>query len=185
MKSEKEKMLTGEPFVPWDGELGADRIYLQERLRKLNSEGFVKITENGDLLAEILPNCPRGTLVRPPFYCDYGYNISCGERVFFNYNCTILDVGKVRIGSRVLFGPNVQIYAVAHPMDAAERSKGHEWGVDVTIGDDCWIGGSAVICPGVTIGDRCVVGAGAVVTKDVPDDAVVAGNPARLIRRLR
>lgn len=82
MKSEKEKMLVGEPFVPWDGELGADRIYLQERLQKLNSEGFVKITENGDLLAEILPNCPRGTLVRPPFYCDYGYNISCGACLF-------------------------------------------------------------------------------------------------------
>lgn len=97
----------------------------------------------------------------------------------------ILDVGKVRIGSRVLFGPNVQIYAVTHPIDAIERRNGEEWGVDVTIGDDCWIGGGAVICPGVTIGDRCVIGAGAVVTKDVPDDVVVAGNPARILRRLR
>ena len=94
-------------------------------------------------------------------------------------------MGRVRIGSNVLIGPNVQIYAVSHPMDAEERRRGEEWGEDVAIGDDCWIGGGAVICPGVTVGARCIVGAGAVVTKDVPDDTVVAGNPARVIRRLR
>lgn len=97
----------------------------------------------------------------------------------------ILDVGKVRIGSNVLIGPGVQIYAVTHSMDAYERRKGMEWGEDVTIGDDCWIGGSAVICPGVIIGERCVVGAGAVVTKDVPDDVMVVSVPARIMRRLR
>lgn len=186
MKSEKDKMLAGEPFRPWGPELDQDRAFLQPRLRLLNGERYaVPLQENEDLLKEILPNCPRGTIVRPPFYCDYGYNISCGEKVFINFNCVILDVGKVRIGSNVLIGPGVQIYAVAHPMDADERRRGEEWGEDVTIGDDCWIGGSAVICPGVTIGNRCVIGAGAVVTKDVPDDTVVAGNPARTIRRLR
>lgn len=186
MRSEKEKMLAGEPFRPWDSELDRDRAFLQPWLHRFNTERTaVPLRENEDLLAEILPNCPRGTWVRAPFYCDYGYNISCGERVFINYNCTILDVGKVRIGSHVLIGPNVQIYAVTHPVDAVERRSGEEWGEDVTIGDDCWIGGGAVICPGVTIGDRCIVGAGAVVTKDVPDDTVVAGNPARIIRRLR
>lgn len=177
-------MLSGDPFKPWDTELGADHRRLRKKLQVLNSQGFATMPENGDLLAEILPNCPRGTLVQPPFYCDYGYNILCGERVYFNYNCTLLDVGKIRIGSHVSFGPNVQIYAVTHPVDAAERRKGEEWGVDVTIGDDCWIGGNAVICPGVTIGNRCVVGAGAVVTKDVPNDVMVAGVPARIIKRL-
>lgn len=186
MKSEKEKMLAGEPFKPWVAELDKDRAFLQPRLHRLNTErGGVPLRENEDLLAEILPNCPRGTLVRPPFYCDYGYNISCGERVFINYNCTILDVGKVRIGSNVLIGPGVQIYAVTHPIDADERRTGVEWGEDVTIGDDCWIGGCAVICPGVTIGNRCVIAAGAVVTKDLPDDVMAAGVPARIVKRLR
>lgn len=186
MKSEKEKMLAGEPFQPWDAELDRDRAFLQPRLHRFNTEGSaLPLCDTEDQLAEILPNCPRGTRVRPPFYCDYGYNITCGERVFINYNCTILDVGRVRIGSNVLIGPNVQIYAVSHPMDAEERRRGEEWGEDVAIGDDCWIGGGAVICPGVTVGARCIVGAGAVVTKDVPDDTVVAGNPARVIRRLR
>lgn len=185
MASEKEKMLSGQPFKPWSAALDEDRRFLQERLHALNIGHCVPLRETEDLLAEILPNCPRGTLVRPPFYCDYGYNISCGERVFLNYNCVILDVGKVRIGSDVLIGPNVQIYAVTHPVDADERRKGEEWGVDVTIGDDCWIGGSAVICPGVTIGSRCVIAAGAVVAKDVPDDVMVAGVPAKIIRRLR
>lgn len=186
MKSEKEKMLAGEPFKPWGTELDEDRAFLQSRLHRLNTErAGVSLCENEDLLAEILPNCPLGTLVRPPFYCDYGYNIFCGERVFFNYNCTILDVGKVRIGSNVLIGPGVQIYAVTHPIDADERRTGIEWGEDVTIGDDCWIGGSAVICPGVTIGNRCVIAAGAVVTKNLPDDVMAAGVPARIVRRLR
>ena len=179
-------MLAGEPFKPGDEELERDRTLVRERLYRLNIAGAARaLSEHEDLLAELLPNCPRGTLVRPPFYCDYGYNISCGEGVFINYNCVILDVGRVRLGARVLIGPNVQIYAVTHPMDAAERSRGEEWGEEVTIGDDCWIGGSAVICPGVRIGHRCVVGAGSVVTRDVPDDTVVAGNPARMIRRLR
>lgn len=186
MKSEKEKMLAGEPFKPWVAELDKDRAFLQPRLHRLNTErAGVPLRENEDLLAEILPNCPRGTLVRPPFYCDYGYNISCGEKVFINYNCTILDVGKVRIGSNVLIGPGVQIYAVTHPIDADERRTGVEWGEDVTIGDDCWIGGCAVICPGVTIGNRCVIAAGAVVTKDLPDDVMAAGVPARIVKRLR
>lgn len=179
-------MLVGEPFKPGDEELERDRTLVRERLYRLNIAGAARsLSEHEDLLAELLPNCPRGTLVRPPFYCDYGYNISCGEGVFINYNCVILDVGQVRLGARVLIGPNVQIYAVTHPMDAAERSRGEEWGEKVTIGDDCWIGGSAVICPGVRIGHRCVVGAGSVVTRDVPDDTVVVGNPARMIRRLR
>ena len=186
MKSEKEKMLAGEPFEPWEPELDRDRAYLLPRLYRLNTEFAARpLHETEELLAEILPNCPRGTRIRPPFYCDYGYNISCGEGVFLNFNCTILDVGRVRIGSHVLIGPNVQIYAVTHPMDADTRRLGQEWGKAVTIGDDCWIGGGAVICPGVTIGSRCVVGAGSVVTKDVPDDVLVAGNPARIIRRLR
>lgn len=186
MKSEKEKMLAGEPFSPADELLSQERLEVQARLHRLNTElAACPMAETAGLIAELLPNAAPGTMVRPPFYCDYGYNITCGEGVFINYNCTILDVGHVHIGAHVMIGPGVQIYAVSHPLDAAERKRGEEWGEPVTIGDDCWIGGAAVICPGVTIGARSVVGAGAVVTRDVPEDTVVAGNPARVIRRLR
>lgn len=178
-------MLAGEPFNPADPELAADHRRVRERLRILNTEGFPTMVDNADLLAEILPNCPRGTLIQPPFFCDYGYNIHCGEGVYFNYNCTVLDVGRVEIGSHVFFGPGVQIYAVTHPIDAHERRKGQEWGVPVVIGDDCWIGGGTVIRPGVRIGDRCVIGAGSVVTRDIPDDSMAAGVPARVRRKLR
>lgn len=117
-------------------------------------------------------------------FCDYGYNIYTGESVFFNFNCVLLDVMPIRIGANVLFGPNVQIYTATHPVDAAERRKGPELARPISIGNDCWIGGSAVISPGVTIDDRCIVGADAVVTKDVPPDTIKVGKPARpLVRK--
>jgi maltose O-acetyltransferase len=122
--------------------------------------------------------------LEPPFYCDYGRNIALGRKVFFNFNCVILDVMAVRIGDRTLCGPAVQIYTAVHPLDAAERSRGLEFAKPVAIGSDVWIGGAAVICPGVTIGDRAVIGAGSVVTRDVPADVFAAGNPCRAIRTL-
>ncbi len=122
--------------------------------------------------------------LQPPFYCDYGYNIKVGDKVFFNFNCVVLDVAEVIIGSRTLFGPNVQIYTATHPMNYKERASGLEFAKPIAIGEDVWIGGSAVICPGVSIGDRSVIGAGSVVTKDIPVDVFAAGNPSKVIRNL-
>jgi maltose O-acetyltransferase len=122
--------------------------------------------------------------LQPPFFCDYGSNIHLGKKVFFNFNCVVLDVCEVRIGDRTMFGPAVQVYAATHPLDAAERSSGRELGKPVVIGADVWVGGGAVICPGVTIGDRAVIGAGAVVTRDVPAGVFAAGNPCRVIKTI-
>jgi maltose O-acetyltransferase len=121
--------------------------------------------------------------MQPPFYCDYGANILLGERVFFNFNCVVLDVAEVRIGEHTMFGPSVQIYTATHPMNAAERRK-HEFARPIEIGSDVWVGGAAVICPGVKIGSRSVIGAGSVVTRDVPEDVFAAGNPCRVIREI-
>lgn len=122
--------------------------------------------------------------IEPPFFCDYGTNIRVGDRVFFNFNSVVLDVAEVVVGSDTMFGPAVQIYTATHPMDYRERRAGLEAGKPVTIGSDVWVGGGAIILPGVTIGERSVIGAGSVVTKDVPPGVFAAGNPCRVIRTL-
>lgn len=183
MKSEKEKMLAGELYD------ASDPLLTQERRRARTLAYQLNVTHYGDpsayrqILADLLPNAATDIMIEPPFYCDYGYNIYTGEKVFFNYNCVLLDVMPIRIGSNVMFGPNVQIYTATHPVDAIERRKGPEFAKPISIGNDCWIGGSAILSPGVTIGDRCIVGAGAVVTKDIPADTIVVGNPAKPIVR--
>jgi len=137
-----------------------------------------------EVLDELLPNIHATAKVCPPFFCDYGYNIELGEHVFINFNCVILDGAPVKIGNHTLLGPSVQIYTPQHPMDYMQRREPVESAHPVTIGDDCWIGGGAIICPGVTIGNRCIIGAGSVVTKDVPDDSLAVGNPAAVKRKL-
>lgn len=179
MGAEKEKMLGGLPHSPSDPELNEERQRTRDFLRKFNSIGYKETGVYREALTQLLPNCKNDIFIVPPFYCDYGYNIYAGYNVYFNYNCVALDSGKIIIGNNTMFGPGVHIYAVTHPIDALERRKDVEIGIKVTIGDDCWIGGHSVILPGVTIGDRCIVGAGAVVTRDVPDDTTVIGNPAR------
>ncbi len=131
------------------------------------------------LLRELLASVGEGAYIRPPFHCDYGYNISLGAGVFLNFNCIILDVVKVAIGDRTQIGPGVQILTADHPRDPAQRRAGLEFGRPIVIGADVWIGGGAIILPGVTIGDGAIVGAGAVVTRDVAAGATVVGNPAR------
>ena len=121
-------------------------------------------------------------MIRAPFHCDYGYNISIGKGSYVNFNCVFLDLGPIRLGQRCLIGPGVQLLTAVHPMNAAERATGKEKGAGIEIGDDCWLGGGVIVCPGVKIGCRCVIGAGSVVTHDIPDDSVAAGNPARVIR---
>ena len=188
MKSEKEKMLSGEMYTSQDPELYKERRYVRELLNKFNSalcpfDEETKIVYQ-DLLVKILPNSPVTTWIQQPFYCDYGYNIYCAENVFMNFDCMLLDVAPIHIGKNALLAPRVQIYTAGHALNAVERVQGIEFGKPVVIGNDCWIGGGAIICPGVTIGNRCVIAAGAVVSKDVPEDSLVAGVPARVIRKL-
>lgn len=182
--TEKEKMLHGESYNSMDETLSAERVRARHLFQQLNGLRYGDTDAYSEIRAQLFPNAADDFWVEPPFYCDYGYNIQTGTNVYFNFNSVVLDVCTVTIGSNVMFGPNVQIYTATHPLSASERRKGLESGQPVTIGDDCWIGGSAVICPGVQIGRRCVIGAGAVVTNDVPDDSVAAGNPARIIKKL-
>lgn len=183
MKTEKEKMLSGELYLAGDSELLKERRHAKRLLRKLNVTEYLFTKSARAILSELIPNAPKSLYIEPPFHCDYGYNIYCGDNVYFNVNCVVLDTMKVNIGSRVLFGPGAQIYAASHPLDVTTR-KTLEFSKPVTIGDDCWIGGGAIICPGVTIGTGCVIGAGAVVTKDIPDYSLAVGNPAKVIKQL-
>lgn len=180
--TEREKMLSGEWFMPQDPELSALRDRATRLMHRLNAESGGHDEAYRATLRELCPGCEG--FIREPFHCDYGVNISIGEGSFVNFDCVFLDLAPIRIGRHSLIGPKVQLLTAIHPMEAAERRTGLEAGRPITVGDDCWIGGGAIVCPGVTIGDRAVVGAGAVVTRDVPADSVAAGNPARIIRKL-
>ncbi|QBG49324.1 sugar O-acetyltransferase [Verrucomicrobia bacterium S94] len=184
MKSEKEKMLAGEPYYSMGGELAAERETARALLKKMNIEQFDDPEGRRETLRKLLPNCADDIYVTPPFYCDYGYNIHCEEKVYLNFNCVFLDVCEIRIGARTLFAPNVQLYTAGHPLSATQRAAELEFGQPITIGKDCWLGGNVIVLPGVTIGDRVVIGAGSVVTKDIPSDALAVGNPAKVIRNI-
>lgn len=185
MKTEKEKMLAGELYDATDPQLAAESVRAKLLCQQLNNTPADQPTERARLLQALLPNAGTELGLNSPFFCDYGSNITLGDKVFFNFNCTILDVTYVTIGSRTMFGPGVQIYTATHPIDYLERASGLEAAEPVTIGTDVWVGGATVICPGVTIGDRSVIGAGSVVTRDIPADVVAVGNPCRVIRQLR
>lgn len=183
MTSQRERMLAGEPYDPLDAELTAARERARDLCQALNATREGERDERQRLVGELFGHTGRDVWLQPPFYCDYGAHISLGDRVFFNFNCVVLDVCRVTIGHYTLFGPAVQIYTATHPFDAARR-RVEESGRPVVIGDDVWVGGGGIICPGVTIGSRAVIGAGSVVTRDVPDDVVAAGNPCRVLRHL-
>ncbi|MEJ8802232.1 sugar O-acetyltransferase [Pontibacter sp. H249] len=184
MKTEKEKMLAGELYNPLDKELSDDRLRTRLLLKELNDTREDKEEERSRIIEDLIPNANEGLWLQPPFYCDYGTNMVVGEKVFFNFNCVVLDVAQVTIGSRTLLGPNVQIYTATHPMNHKERASGLEFSKPISIGEDVWVGGSAIICPGVSIGNRSVIGAGSVVTKDIPAGVFAAGNPCKVIRHL-
>ena len=177
-------MLDGALYNPLDKQLVDERLKARLLLKAFNDCSEDQIAQRSRILGGLIPDAGEGLWLQPPFYCDYGTNIKLGEKVFFNFNCVVLDVAQVLIGSRTLFGPNVQIYTATHPMNHRERGSGLEFAKPVTIGDDVWVGGSAVICPGVRIGNRSVIGAGSVVTKDIPADVFAAGNPCKVIRTL-
>jgi maltose O-acetyltransferase len=184
MQTEKEKMLAGELYDATDQQLSDERLKARLLIKALNDTREDETEKRSQILKDLIPDAGPGLWLQPPFYCDYGSNIKIGEKVFFNFNCVVLDVMQVTIGSRTLFGPNVQIYTATHPINYLERATGLEFARPIKIGEDVWVGGSVVICPGVTIGDRCVIGAGSVVTKNIPPNVFAAGNPCRVIRTL-
>lgn len=169
----RERMLAGELYDALDPELVEARGRARALLTRFNA------TRDRQALVELLGRLPDGAVVEPPFHCDYGFNITVGERFYANVNCVFLDCAPIEIGAYVLLGPGVQLYTATHPVDPAERREGLESAKPITIGDDTWLGGGAIVLPGVMIGERAVVGAGSVVTRDVPADTKVAGNPAR------
>jgi maltose O-acetyltransferase len=179
--TQKERMLAGELYTADDPELVADAARAAAWLDRYNRASTATAAERRALLAEGLGHAGRGATIRPPFHCDYGYNIHLGEGAFLNFGCTVLDVVPVRIGAGTQIGPGVQILTADHPRDPAERARMLEFGRSVTIGRNVWIGGAALILPGITIGDDAIIGAGSVVIRDVPDCVTVAGNPARLL----
>ena len=182
MQTEKDKMLSGELYNAADEELVKERLDCRHLLKAYNDSMDEK--ERAEILKKLIPKQGAGVWMEPPFRCDYGYNIELGNKVYFNFNCIVLDVMKVTIGNNALIGPAVQIYTAMHPTNWQERSAGPEFAKPVRIGSDVWIGGGAVICPGVTIGSRSIIGAGSVVTKDIPADVFAAGNPCKVIRQL-
>lgn len=180
MQTEKQKMLAGELYNAADTELQADQAAAADWMARYNASAAQPPAQRHALLVERLAEVGAGAVIRPPFHCDYGYNIRLGSGVFLNFDCVILDVCEVSIGEGTQVGPAVQFYAADHPRDAAGRASGLEFGRPIRIGRNVWIGGGAIILPGVSIGDDAVIGAGAVVTRDVPAGATALGNPARV-----
>src|SRR5690606_620945 len=183
MKTEKEKMLAGELYDPFDPQLVSERERARSLSQRLNATQESEAEERRRILTELFGSGGDTAWMQPPFYCDYGANIHLGTRVFFNFNCTVLDVCEVRIGDYTLFGPGVQILTPLHPLDATLR-RSQEYGKPIAIGSDVWVGGGALILAGVHIGSRSIIGAGSVVTRDIPEGVLAAGNPCRVIRKL-
>jgi maltose O-acetyltransferase len=183
MPSEREKMLAGELYDPLDAVLVAARDRARDLCQDLNATPERDADLRRRILTELFGSGGDTVWMQPPFFCDYGSNIFLGQRVFFNFNCVVLDVCRVTVGDFTLFGPAVQIYTATHPMNAELRRK-QEFGKPVEIGSDVWVGGGAIICPGVKIGSRSVIGAGSVVTRDIPAGVFAAGNPCRVVREI-
>ncbi|MGK7394447.1 MAG: sugar O-acetyltransferase [Candidatus Cyclobacteriaceae bacterium M3_2C_046] len=184
MKTEKEKMLDGELYNASDPQLMAERRRARLLFQKLNASRDDEEVLRKQIISQLFGKTGKGLWIEPPFYCDYGSHIELGHDVFINFNCTMLDVNQLTIGDKVLIGPNVQIYTATHPLDWQERARGMELAKPVKIGSHVWIGGGAIIFPGITVGERSIIGAGSVVTKDVPADTLVGGNPCKVIREL-
>lgn len=182
--NQKERMLAGLPYKAWLDGLSEERLDLRLKIHKFNSCSPDKKDEMKAMIKDIVGKCGKDIFIEPPFHCDYGKNIEVGENFYANFNCVILDVGKVKIGTNVMFAPNVSIYTAGHPIHPESRNSGYEYGICITIGDNVWVGGSVVINPGVHIGNNVVIGSGSVVTKDIPDNVIAVGNPCRIIREI-
>ena len=183
MPREREKMLAGELYDALDPELVVARERAHDLCYALNATRDVESDARRQILRELFAVGGDTVWMQPPFFCDFGSNIELGERVYFNFNCVVLDVCRVGIGDFSFFGPGVQIYTALHPLNAELRRR-KEYGKAVEIGSDVWVGGGAIILPGVSIGARAVIGAGSVVTRDIPEGVLAAGNPCRVIREI-
>ncbi|MGM0509334.1 MAG: sugar O-acetyltransferase [Fusobacteriota bacterium] len=181
--TEKEKMLAGKLYDPMDEVLFRDRKRAKRLCKEYNDLEPDNLEARFKLLKKLLKT-DKNCHIEPSFYCDYGYNIEVGENFYANHNCIILDVNRVIIGDNVMFGPNVQVYTATHPLNAKKRNAGRELGYQIEIGDNVWVGGGAIINPGLKIGDEAVIASGSVVTKDVPPRVVAGGNPAKIIKKI-
>lgn len=182
--NQKERMLKNLPYKAWLDGLSEERLENKKKIYEFNRCEPEEMQKSQELLKQILGKTGENVWIEAPFHCDYGYNIEVGENFFANYNLVILDVGKVKIGKNVQFAPNVAIYTAGHPVHPDSRNSGYEYGIDITIGDNVWLGGNTVVMPGVHIGNNVVIGGGSVVTKDIPDDVIAVGNPCRVLRKI-
>jgi maltose O-acetyltransferase len=184
MSEQKDRMLRGELYIADDPELARDHAQCRLILERFNASSVTQPDERLEWLRQLLGSIGNGTEIKPPFQCDYGYQIHIGARTFVNYGAVMLDVAEIRIGDEVQIATNVQLLTATHPLDATVRRQGGEYGKPITIEDGAWLGGGAIICPGVTVGENAVVGAGSVVTRDIPANVLAVGNPCRVIREL-
>lgn len=184
MKTEKEKMLNGELYNGVDPELVKERTSARRLTRIFNQSIETDFNKRTELLKQLFGSTGEELYIEPTFRCDYGYNIHVGENFYANFDCVFLDVCEIRIGDNCFIAPGVHIYTATHPLHPIERTSGKEYGIPVKIGHNVWIGGRAVINPGVKIGNNVVIASGAIVTKDVPDNVVVGGNPAKIIKEI-
>ena len=184
MLSEKQKMLAGQLYNALDPQLVEERRRARDLIKELNDSRDGEQEKRAEIIGLLFASIGRKVWIEPPFYCDYGSNITLGNNVYFNFNCVILDPAQVTIGDNVLFGPNVQIYTATHPLSHVERRNGLESAKEIAIGSDVWVGGGSVISSGLKIGSGSVIGAGSVVTKDIPARVFAAGNPCRVLREI-
>lgn len=180
----KERMLTGLPYKAWMDGLAEEQIENKKKIYEYNLCRPDEAEKMELMIRGILGKTGKNVAVLPPFHCDYGKNIEVGDNFIANYNCVILDVGKVTIGNNTMFGPNVSIITAGHPIHPDSRNSGYEYGIGITIGDSVWLGSNVVVNPGVHIGNNVVIGSGSVVTKDIPDNVVAVGNPCRILREI-
>jgi maltose O-acetyltransferase len=184
MSDEKRKMLNGELYKSWDPILVKERKTAKELCFRYNSMQIVNKQKRASILQQLLGKMGNHVSIEPPFYCDYGYNINLGDSVYMNHGCVLLDVNKIEIGHTTLFGPYVQVLTASHPLNPKKRLSWLESGIPIKIGNNVWIGGGAIICPGVIIGNDTTIGAGSVVTKDIPEKVLAVGNPCKIIKHL-
>jgi maltose O-acetyltransferase len=184
MSEQKDRMLRGELYMASDPELAADHERCRLLLERFNTTSVTQHVERRDLLSELLGSLGDDTEIKPPFQCDYGYLIHIGARSFVNYGAVFLDCAEIRIGDEVQFGPNVQLLTATHPLDAPTRRQGWEYAKPISIESGAWLGGGAIVLPGVSIGENAVIGAGSVVTRDIPANVLAVGNPCRVVREL-
>lgn len=182
--NQRERMLAELPYKAWLDGLPEEQLETKKKIYEYNLIRPDERERIENVLREILGKAGKNVIILAPFHCDYGWNIEVGDNFWANYNCIILDVAKVQIGNNVMFGPHVSLFTAGHPIHPETRSSGYEYGKEIHIGNNVWIGGNTVVNPGVKIGNNAVIGSGSVVTRDIPEDVVAAGNPCRVLRSI-